>query len=201
MTISKGKRNIIKNFYGYGQSKGDKAFMVFTNPEDRGVKYLKLNKELWIYFPDADDTMKISGHMLRQGMMGSDISYEDMLETDNLEKEYSFVLKGTKTLQGNDCYVVDLEAVVENAAYARQVIYVDKVKFLPLKLELFARGGRLLKVIEQGKIFKAGGRYLPREITIRDMRRSDSRTKIRFEKIEFDVVLPGNIFHKKNLRR
>ena len=28
--------------------------------------------------------MKISGHMLNQGMMGSDFSYQDMLESDKL---------------------------------------------------------------------------------------------------------------------
>ena len=29
----------------------DKALVEFTNAADKGTKYLKLNKELWIYFP------------------------------------------------------------------------------------------------------------------------------------------------------
>ena len=46
MTIQKGKRKLVKKFNGYGQKNGEKSFMTFTNPEDRGVKYLKIAKEL-----------------------------------------------------------------------------------------------------------------------------------------------------------
>lgn len=46
------------------------AFVEFTNPEDRGVRYLKRDKNLWIYFPKEQDTVNISGHLLKEGMPG-----------------------------------------------------------------------------------------------------------------------------------
>ena len=38
----------------------------FTNPGS-GTKFLKRGDELWMFFPDAEDIVKISGHMLNQG--------------------------------------------------------------------------------------------------------------------------------------
>ncbi|MCP4138261.1 MAG: outer membrane lipoprotein-sorting protein [bacterium] len=201
MTIVKGKRKMKKSFSGYGQKKGEKAFMKFTNSEDRGVKYLKMNKELWIYFPDADDIMKISGHMLKQGLMGSDISYEDMLETEHMEKKYTLKLLKKQTINRRPCFVVELTAKVPSATYARQVLYIDRKKYIPLKIEMYARGGRLLKEVSQSKIKKRGRRYIAHRMTIRDMRKRNSKTVVEFKKIKYDIRIPGRVFSKRQLRK
>jgi len=201
MVIHKGKRTLSKDFYGYGKKEGKKSFMEFINPEDKGVKYLKLDDELWIYFPDADDVMKISGHMLRQGMMGSDISYEDMLEDDSLDETYASQRLEDRTVDGRPCYVVELTARKPDASYAKQVLAVDQEWFIPLKLELYARGGRQLKEMTQHDVRKVGSRWVPMKIIIRDLRRKDSETVVEFVKIAFDVPVPAEVFTKAYLKR
>ncbi|MDW7679760.1 MAG: outer membrane lipoprotein-sorting protein, partial [bacterium] len=44
-------------------------------PREKGTKMLKLGDQLWTYSPQTDRTILISGHMLRQSVMGSDLSY------------------------------------------------------------------------------------------------------------------------------
>ncbi len=201
MIIEKGNRKLVKEFKGYGMKDGEKSYLKFINPEDNGVKYLKLGNELWIYFPDADDIMKISGHMLRQGMMGSDISYEDMMETEEMLKKYTFKLIKEEKLDNAMCYVVDMTAKVPDASYARQVLYVDKTRYLPLKIEMYAKGGRLLKELRQYDIKKIGARYIPWKVTIQDRRRRNSITTLEFKEVQFDVKIPSKIFRKRNLKR
>ncbi len=70
------------------------ALVEFTNPQDRGIKFLKREDNLWMFFPDAEEIIKISGHMLNQGMMGSDFSYQDIMESDNLTDLYNFEIVG-----------------------------------------------------------------------------------------------------------
>jgi len=48
MIIIKGNRETVKEMVSYSQE-GD-ALTEFTNPRDRGTKYLKLGDELWMYF-------------------------------------------------------------------------------------------------------------------------------------------------------
>ena len=201
MIITKGKRELKKTFYGYGQKKGEKSLIVFTNPEDRGIRYLKLDQELWIYFPDADDIMKISGHMLRQGMMGSDISYEDMLESGDFEKKYACVLLPEQVIDGRPCFVVNCTAKVRDATYARQVLFVDRQRYVPVKIDMYAKGGRLLKRMTLSDMKNISGRIVPMTIKIRDMRKRGTGTVVRFRSISFDVPLDAGTFTRRSLRR
>ena len=58
-----------------------KSFTEYLSPvTEKGTKMLKLEGQLWIYSPSTDRTIQISGHLLRQSVMGSDLSYEDMMD-------------------------------------------------------------------------------------------------------------------------
>jgi len=67
----------------------DRSFTEFLSPpRERGTKMLKLGDNLWTYSPATDRIIRISGHMLRQSVMGSDLSYEDMMEDPVLHRIY-----------------------------------------------------------------------------------------------------------------
>src|SRR5690554_1727810 len=118
----------------------------FTNPRDRGTKFLKRGDDLWMFFPDAEDLVKISGHMLNQGMMGSDFSYQDIMESDKLTDLYDFELIGEETIDGRKCYVLEgIAKEGEEVSYYRRRSWIDKERFIGLKEELYAQSGRLLK--------------------------------------------------------
>ena len=201
MTIRKGSRTLVKQFHGFGIQKGNRFFFTFTNPADRGVKYLRRNNNLWIYFPDADDIMRISGHMLRRGMMGSDISYEDLMEFEHFEKKYTPILLGTKTIHGKQCYEILCTARKSNLTYYKQRLFVDTNHFTLRKVQLYTRSGRLLKEFIRSDFRKIGWRYTAFKITIKDVRRSDSLTEIKYSKIRFNVPISSRIFTLRNLRR
>ena len=58
MTIKKKKKVRTKSMHIYAQGE-EKALIEFTNPEDEGTRYLRLSGELWMYFPDAEEIIKI----------------------------------------------------------------------------------------------------------------------------------------------
>ena len=59
----------------------NQAFTEYLSPpREAGTKMLKLGDKLWTYSPQTDRVIQISGHMLRQSVMGSDMSYNDMME-------------------------------------------------------------------------------------------------------------------------
>ncbi len=203
MTIVKGQRTLVKEFKGYAESNEETFFMEFTNPEDRGVKYLKRSDELWIYFPDADDVMKIAGSMLKQGMMGSDLSYEDMVRMEELNKKYDSSILAEEKFGESECYKVEIKAKegVKDVTYYREIIWVDKGNFVMRKAELYAKSGRLLKTMETENVKKIGERFVPTKIVIKDMKRKDSVTTMEFTRIEFDVKVPEGVFTMEYLQR
>jgi|GEM_PF-6114733 len=63
----------------------EKAFTEYLSPpREKGTKMLKLGKMLWMYSPSVDRIIQISGHMLKQSVMGSDLSYGHMMEDRKL---------------------------------------------------------------------------------------------------------------------
>ncbi len=178
-----------------------KALVEFTNPEDRGTKYLKIDKNLWIYFPSEQDTVKISGHMLKEGMMGSDVSYEDALESDALYKKYSVTVTGEETLDGRPCYVLKLDARVKDVPYDARKIWVDRERFVALREEMYAKSGRLLKVSRVLDVEHIGGRWFPVKSEVSDKLRQDSRTVFTMTNVEFNVPVNNSMFSLRNLSR
>ena len=125
------------------------AFTEFLAPaRDKGTKMLKLNDMLWNYSPSTDRTILISGHMLRQSMMGSDLSYEDMMEDPHLPNLYAAKTAGEETVNGRACWVLDLTAKKEDVAYYSRKAWVDKARYIVLKENLNAKSGKLLKTVE-----------------------------------------------------
>ncbi len=136
MIITIGKRTIEKRLVSYSEGI-DKSFVEFLSPaRDRGTKMLKIGNVLKIYFPSAERVMRLSGHMLRQSLMGSDFSYEDMMETaEELEEEYEVKLIGEEVFNDALCYVLELESRDENRTYFFRKIWVDMQKFIGHKVE------------------------------------------------------------------
>ncbi len=179
----------------------EKALAEFTNAEDRGTKYLKINKELWIYFPSEQDVVKISGHMLKEGMMGSDVSYEDALEADALHKKYAATLSGEEDFDGHPCYVLTLDATVKDAPYYKRKMWVDKDLFIQRQEEMYAKSGTLLKVSHVLDIKKIGARHFPVKVEMVNKLRRDTKTVFEMNDIAFDVKVDQNVFSLQNLQR
>lgn len=199
MVIVSGNREMTKTMTTYVED--DQALTIFTNPRDRGTKFLKRGDDLWMFFPDAEDLIKISGHMLSQGMMGSDFSYQDMMESDKLTDLYAFELLGEEELDGRPCYVLEGVAVEgKQVSYYCRKSWVDKERFVGLKEELYARSGRLLKVMRTKKVDMLEERWYPVESVMEDKLRKNTRTEFYVEAIEFNPEIPAATFTLENLR-
>src|SRR5690554_3816564 len=199
MIIKSGKREMVKTMVSFIENKD--GLTEFTNPRDRGTKFLKRDDDLWMFFPDAEELVKISGHMLNQGMMGSDFSYQDMMESDKLTDLYDFELIGEEEIQGRPCYVLEgIAKENEEVSYYRRKSWIDKERFIGLKEELYAQSGRLLKEMNVLRVEEIEGRWYPMVSVMEDKLRKNTQTEFIIKKIEFNPNIPANTFTLENLK-
>jgi outer membrane lipoprotein-sorting protein len=192
-------RTIEAKTWGIGD---EKAYTEYLSPaREKGTKMLKLEDMLWIYSPGSDRTIQISGHMLRQSLMGSDLSYEDMMENVELLEDYDADVIGSEVIQERDCWIVELQAKTADVNYQIRKIWVDKERFIPLKEELYAKSGKLLKKTDLYDISKIQGRWFPCRIVFKDMLKSGKGTEFIIESIQFDQEIPEHLFSKAALRK
>ena len=162
---------------------------------------LKLEDQLWIYSPSTDRIIQIAGHMLRQSVMGSDLSYEDLMEDSKLTDQYNARITGTETVDGHQCWVIELTAFVTEIAYYGKKLWVDQKRNIPLREEMYAKSGTLLKRTELSDIQRINERWYPKKIVFRDMLKDGEGTEFIIEDIEFNVPIEDYIFSKASLKK
>jgi outer membrane lipoprotein-sorting protein len=195
----RGSRSVQSKSWAEGE---EKAFTEYIAPaREKGTKMLKLEDKLWMYSPSADRIIHISGHMLRQSVMGSDLSYEDMMEDQKLTHHYDAVVTGTESFDGRPCWVLKLVAKTKDVAYYMRKIWVDQGREIPLKEELYAKSGKLLKKLELKDVTKIEDRWFPKRMIFKDMLKKGKGTEFIFQDIKFDQDIPKHIFSKAVLRK
>lgn len=194
----RGSRSIKAKSWIYGV---EKSFTEYLAPaREAGTKMLKLEEQLWTYIPSTDRTIKISGHMLRQSVMGSDLSYEDMMEDPNLLNLYDANVIEEQTYLDRPCWVLELTAKVEDISYYSRKIWVDQERYVSLKEERFARSGKLLKVFEVKEVRTFQNRWVPVHMVFKDALKRGEGTEYFIETIEFNADIPEALFTKASLR-
>lgn len=201
MTIHgrRASRTISSKTYSVGDKK---SFTEYLSPaREKGTKMLKLEDQLWIYSPSTDRIIQISGHMLRQSVMGSDLSYEDMMDDRKLTDMYDAVVIRQDTIDARNCYVLELLAKVQDVAYYKMLIWIDTERFVPLKEELYAKSDQLLKQTIMSEVKRTGDRWYPTKIVYKDMMKTGEGTEFLITDIKFDQDIPEYIFSKASLKQ
>ena len=181
----------------------DLAFTEYLSPpREKGTKMLKLGDKLWTYSPQTDRVIQISGHMLRQSVMGSDMSYNDMMEDRPLIELYEATLEGSEEIDGRNHWIMLLEAKVKGLSYPKRRAWIDKEYLLPTKEELYAKSGKLLKTSTMDGIKKVQGRWFPSRFIYKDeLKRNSKGTEWIIDEIAFDIDIPESRFSKALLRK
>lgn len=180
-----------------------RAFTEYLEPpREAGTKMLKLAGQLWTYTPSTDRTIQIAGHMLRQSVMGSDMSYEDLMEDPKLQALYVAAVTGEAQILDRPCWIVTLTARPgADPAYHARTLWVDRERYLVLKEERYATGGTLLKVAEVTRVAQMQKRWVAERSVFRDALKADGGTEFVVTSTEFDVKIPDHVFSQASLRK
>lgn len=174
------------------------ALLEFIDPpRQKGTRYLKRGESLWIYFPRQDRTLQIQGHMLRQGVQGGDLSYEDMTESSSLLEKYDSEI----TSENDTSLTLQLSGKDLSVSYPYREIVIDKHNSLPLKSTYRDASKRPIKELTILEIKRFGDRMYPTVTLIRSLLVEDKWTRFEVESISFDTRFTPDTFTKKNLER
>lgn len=202
MTVQTGKRTKVYEMMTWGRGQNDAAIEYLEPARDKGTRMLRLGDDMWLFMPTIERTQKISGHMLREGMMGSDVSYEDMASASKLRELYSAEVVGEEQLDGRKVYKLELTANDESVSYPKRTSWVDAELGIPLKQELYALSGMLLKTWEMRDVKEFdGGRKFPTTMVVEDKVRASSKTTLKFTEMSFGVALEDEVFSTRWLER
>lgn len=143
----------------------------------------------------------ISGHMLRQSVMGSDLSYEDMMEDPHLPNLYTAKVSSEETVRGRPCWILDLAAKKEEITYYSRKVWVDKARYVLLKENLYAKSGKLLKSMDVREVAEVQNHWIAKSILYKDVLKEGEGTEFFVDSIVLDAPIPDYLFSKAALRK
>lgn len=176
----------------------DKVLVRYLEPiQEKGQGYLRLGDNSWLYLPNANKSIRVSG---RQSLQGSDLSNDDILKV-KITEEYSAKLLGSETVDGEDNYLLELCAKSPKAAYGKLKYWVRQSDFIPTRTEYYAISGKLIKTATYSQIKEIGGKVRPIRMEIVSELRKGYRTVFLILEADYTAENPDSIFTKLNLEK
>ena len=172
-----------------------RTFVRFVAPlRDVGRSLLALDRDLWIYLPEAGKPVRIP---FSQRLVGQ-VANGDIARTD-YAGDYTAKLVGSDAVGGVPCHVLDLKANSKEVTYARIKYWIAQDGSRPAKAEFYAGTGTLLKTGVFDEYRETNGRMLATRLTLADAIRKDKKSVLEFS----DLLvrdLPDKYFNKNYMK-
>jgi len=130
---------------------GDKSLSVFSQPRDiKGTAFLSFTHALvpdeqWLYLPALKRVKRISSSNKSGPYLGSEYAFEDLTSFEVSKYKYKYLKDDA--LEGKACFVVELYPQYQHSGYTRQVVWIEKERYIPLKTDYYDRKNALLKTL------------------------------------------------------
>lgn len=172
-----------------GNGDGDKLLAVFDSPADvRGTVFLSHTHaeradDQWLYLPALKRVKRIAPANRTSPFMGSDFSYEDLASAE-VEK-YGYAYRGEEMLAGEPRFLLERIPVDAESGYSRQLVWVDKDRFVPLQIEFYDHRGEKLKTLQLREYRQYLGRYWRAHEARMENHESGKSTVLRWSDVRF----------------
>jgi outer membrane lipoprotein-sorting protein len=177
----------------------DKMLLEFTNPEEAGQKILRIDDEIYLYFPEAEEIIHLQGAALKDSIMGSDFSYEDLTGGKSMLDDYTVELGGTEPIDGSNCYRLELKARRKDVVYPMQTIWVDSELFVYRRVMLYSLKGKELKEMAAKEFRQLSGKIVPVLLEMRDRMKKSSKTVFKTDSLRIDIPIDPALFSLEEL--
>lgn len=181
----------------------DRSMLLITAPaRDRGIVYLKSEREVWNWLPSIERSVKLPPSMMAQDWMGTDFTNDDLVRESSIVTDYSHELLGSETLDGISTWKIKLIPKEEAAVvWSYVLVWVDPSNDTQVQSQFFDEDEALVSTLHFSEVRNLGGRMLPAVMVMQPADKPGQRTVIRTEHMAFDVELPDRFFTVANMRR
>jgi outer membrane lipoprotein-sorting protein len=185
-------------------TKGNKLAMilVLAPAKEKGVVYLKKDREVWNWIPSIERNVKLPPSMMSQSWMGTDFTNDDLVKEFSIVEDYTHSLKGEETITDRDCYRIEMTPKPEAAVvWSRVMLWIDKKDLIMMKAEYFDDENMLVNRMIATEVKMLGGRMLPSVMEMIPMEKKGQKTIITYKSVMFDQAINDNFFSVQQMQK
>ena len=139
---------------------------------------------------------------MMQPWMGSDFNNDDLVRESSIVEDYTHSLTGEETIDGYDCYKINLMPKPDaGVVWAKVIMWVSKKGYLELKTEYYDENGDLVKYMTGAKVKEMGGRTIPSYWEMIPVDKPGEKTVLEYTSMEFDMDISPSYFSEQRMKR
>lgn len=202
MTIVRPKwsRTMALKSWSDGQ---DYSLILITSPaREKGIAYLKRAREMWNFQPTINRTIKMPPSMMSQSWMGSDFKNDDLVRQSSIVEDYTHELVGKATIDGKECYKVELTPKPEAPiVWGKVTLWIDTQNYIQLKAEQYDEDIELVQTMLGQNVKEMDGRTLATKQVLIPADKEGHKTIMEYTAMDFDANISDNFFSTQNMKR
>jgi outer membrane lipoprotein-sorting protein len=194
------KRNLEINVWASGL---DKTFIRILAPQkDKGVATLRLQNDMWNFFPKIDKVMKVPPSMMMGSWMGSDFTNDDLVKESTFLKDYESKLTTPDSKSPDNVnFYIELKPKERTATvWDKIILVVNRENSIPVRQEYYDEKGIKVRELLFKDVRKFGSKSLPAIMELTPLNKPGHKTVIEYKELKFDRV-DENIFSQISLQK
>jgi hypothetical protein len=189
-------RTLVMETWSIGR---DRFLVKIIDPaKEKGTCTLKVESEIWNFFPKIDRLMKIPSSLMGDKWMGSHFTNDDLVKDNKIEELYDL------TKESGDEKIMVIKAVPKPTAavvWGKILYTIDLEKTVPITVDYYDEAGVKVRTIAFDQIKMISNRWLAMRMRVIPVETPEESTEMLFESLEFDLPLPSNLFSIQSLRK
>lgn len=177
----------------------EKSFITILSPnKDKGISTLKIENEMWNYFPKINKVIKVPPSMMMGSWMGSDFTNDDLVKENTYRQDHTSRLIN----ETNQYYEIELIPKKDTVSvWGKIILKVEKVKLIPLEEIFFDEKNEKIRVLVFDNVKKISSREIPMRLVLTPLKKTGQKTIVEYLEIEFDIKIDDMIFGRTNLQK
>ncbi len=178
------------------------AMILILSPvKDKGIVFLKRNKEVWNWIPALERSIKLPPSMMTQSWMGTDFTNDDLVKESSLLEDYTHSLIGDTIIMGRSCHLIEMVPKPEAAViWGKLIVCIDKKDFIELHTRFYDEEGILINTMNADNVKEMDGRLIPTHLEMIPADKKNQKTEIIYTKILFNRSIDDNFFILDRMR-
>lgn len=177
------------------------AISTITSPaKEKGIRTLRIENNMWNYFPKLKRKVAVSSSMLLASWMGSDFTNDDILKASSMADDYTHTFIPNETIDGEEYRVINNIAKSDTKVmWPRIVTYASPKDCLPRIYRYYDKEGKHRRTLTLSDVKKFDGNLFPSHWEMKPEDEPNKKTILDYKNVKFNISFPKDHFSQQNL--
>ncbi|MFM8314622.1 MAG: outer membrane lipoprotein-sorting protein, partial [Deltaproteobacteria bacterium] len=171
---------------------------ILAPAKEKGIASLRVDNQMWNFFPKTDQTVRIPTSVMLQSWMGSDFTNDDLMKLSSLSVDYTHRWVRTEKIGNEKVHLIECLPKTNAPVVWGKINYWARVSdHLPVKEDYYDEKGQLVRTLTLSSFRKMDDRVVPTVLKIRNTSSPKDQTIVTYEKMIFDKKVHPQWFERE----